>query len=255
MGAAIAHILGRVCRRGWPDLRVLLAAGAGAGLATAFNAPIAGAVFVLEELVGRFEANIAISALGASAAAIAVARALLGDAPDFDVEPLGYVGVEALPLFVSLGIAAGWRLRFTTRCCWERLPRWIGLATGRWKCERQSSARQSGRSLGSCLSWLAAAMTSPSARWPVAQRSRRSHWHFCFALDLVPFPTPRRHRAASSLRCSSWAHSSACFSASFAASRSLGWRSTLPLLPLLGWQHSLPESFRIRLPALRLSSR
>ena len=106
MGAAIAHFVGRACRRGWPDVRVLLAAGAGAGLATAFNAPIAGAVFVLEELVGRFEARIAISALGASAAAIAVARARLGDAPDFDVEPLAYVGVGALPLFVLLGIAA-----------------------------------------------------------------------------------------------------------------------------------------------------
>jgi CIC family chloride channel protein len=130
MGAAIAHIVGRVCRRGWSDLRVLLAAGAGAGLATAFNAPIAGAVFVLEELVGRFEANIAISALGASAAAIAVARALLGDEPDFDVEPLAYVGVEALPLFVLLGIAAGLAaalynsLLLGTLAAMDRLSHW-----------------------------------------------------------------------------------------------------------------------------------
>jgi CIC family chloride channel protein len=144
MGAAIAHVVGRVCRRGWQDLRVLLAAGAGAGLATAFNAPIAGAVFVLEELVGRFEANIAISALGASAAAIAVARALLGDAPDFDVEPLAYVGVEALPLFVLLGIAAGLAaalynsLLLGTLAAMDRLSHWpvemraavIGAAVG-----------------------------------------------------------------------------------------------------------------------------
>jgi len=107
MGAAIAHVVGAVFRRGWADRRVLLAAGAGAGLATAFNAPIAGAVFVLEELVRRFEAHIAIAALGASAAAIAVARALLGAAPDFSVEPLAYMGVRTWPLFVALGAAAG----------------------------------------------------------------------------------------------------------------------------------------------------
>jgi chloride channel protein, CIC family len=107
MGANIAHFVGKVFRRNWPDCRVLLAAGAGAGLATAFNAPIAGAVFVLEELVRRFEPRIAIAALGASAAAIAVARMLIGAAPDFRVAPLAMPGAEALPLFVVLGIAAG----------------------------------------------------------------------------------------------------------------------------------------------------
>src|SRR5262249_35709150 len=51
MGASISHLLGQVFRRNQADCLVLLAAGAGAGLATAFNAPLAGAVFVLEELV------------------------------------------------------------------------------------------------------------------------------------------------------------------------------------------------------------
>ena len=85
MGAVVAHLVGRISRRPWPDLRVLLAAGAGAGLAVAFNAPIAGAVFVLEELVRRFEPRIAIAALGASSTAILVSRLFLGDAPDFQV--------------------------------------------------------------------------------------------------------------------------------------------------------------------------
>jgi CIC family chloride channel protein len=55
MGAVVADLVGKVFRRSWPDLRTLVAAGAGAGLAVAFNAPIAGAVFVLEELVRRLE--------------------------------------------------------------------------------------------------------------------------------------------------------------------------------------------------------
>jgi chloride channel protein, CIC family len=107
MGAVIAHFVGAVCRCSWPDCRVLMAAGAGAGLATAFNSPIAGAVFVLEELVQRFEHRMAIAALAASATAIAVARALLGDAPDFAVEPLNHVPPLGQPLFLVLGAIAG----------------------------------------------------------------------------------------------------------------------------------------------------
>jgi len=107
MGASIAHLIGRVCGREWPECRALLAAGAGASLAAAFNAPMAGAVFVLEELVRRFELRIAIAALAASATAITVARMLLGDAPDFDVASLKYASTAAQPLFFVLGAGAG----------------------------------------------------------------------------------------------------------------------------------------------------
>jgi CIC family chloride channel protein len=107
MGASIAHFVGTMCRCSWPDCRVLMAAGAGAGLATAFNSPIAGAVFVLEELVQRFEHRIAIAALAASTTAIAVARAFLGSAPDFTVEPLAAVVPQGQPLFIVLGAIAG----------------------------------------------------------------------------------------------------------------------------------------------------
>ena len=107
MGASVAFLVGRVFRRNWPDCRVLFAAGAGAGLATAFNAPIAGAVFVLEELVRRFEPHIAIAAVGASATAIAVARLFIGDAADFYVDALAYPRAEAKPLFFLLAAAAG----------------------------------------------------------------------------------------------------------------------------------------------------
>jgi chloride channel protein, CIC family len=107
MGASLAHLVGTVFRRSWPDCRVLVAAGAGAGLGTAFNAPIAGAVFVLEELVQRFEHRIAVAALAASASALGVARLLLGDTPDFHVNMLGYADAGTKPLYFVFGAFAG----------------------------------------------------------------------------------------------------------------------------------------------------
>ena len=107
MGASLAHLVGTVFRRSWPDCRVLVAAGAGAGLGTAFNAPIAGAVFVLEDLVQRFEHRIAVAALAASASALGVARLLLGDVPDFHVNMLGYADAGTKPLYFVFGAFAG----------------------------------------------------------------------------------------------------------------------------------------------------
>ena len=137
MGAAIAHVVAKISGRTWPDCKVLIAAGAGAGLATAFNAPIAGAVFVLEELVRRFDTRIAIAALGASAAAIAVARAFLGPAPDFTVAPLAYVGAEVWLLFVALGAIAGLAAHLYNRTLLATLAMMDPL--GRWPVELRAA--------------------------------------------------------------------------------------------------------------------
>ena len=107
MGASLGSLLGKVFRFNETDSRALLAAGAGAGLATAFNAPVAGAVFVLEELVRRFEARILVAALGASAGAILVARLFLGSAPDFHIEAIPRPGFGAGVLALALGSLTG----------------------------------------------------------------------------------------------------------------------------------------------------
>ena len=128
MGSTLAHLISGLARRPWADCRVLMAAGAGAGLATAFNAPIAGAIFVLEELVQRFEHRIALAALAASATAIATARAILGSQPDFAVMPLDPVPALDQPLFLVLGVIAGLlgvaynRSLLATVTLFERLP-------------------------------------------------------------------------------------------------------------------------------------
>jgi CIC family chloride channel protein len=144
MGASIGDFVGQLFRRNLSDRRILLAAGAGAGLATAFNAPIAGAIFVLEELVQRFDPRIAIVALGVSSTAIAVARVFLGDAPDFHVAVLADSHAGTRPLYFVLGAIAGLfailynRVLLGTLAAANRLERWpvalraalIGAAVG-----------------------------------------------------------------------------------------------------------------------------
>jgi CIC family chloride channel protein len=84
MGAKLGNYLGKSFGFARDDCVALLAAGGGAGLATAFNAPVARAVFVLEELIRCFDTRLAIAALGgASTCTIAIARIFLGSARIF----------------------------------------------------------------------------------------------------------------------------------------------------------------------------
>jgi CIC family chloride channel protein len=129
MGASFAYQAARLCRRSAADACTLLAAGAGAGFAVAFNSPIAGALFVFEALVRRFEPRLAVAALAACGVATWVGRALLGQAAEFTVPPLTEPALRALPWFVVLGVAAGLagmaynRTLLGTLHAAERLPR------------------------------------------------------------------------------------------------------------------------------------
>ena len=85
MAATLGRLFARRFGFSAADDRALLAAGAGAGLAAAFNAPLAGAIFVFEELVRRFELRVAVAAMTACSAALAVMRALIGRRLEFSV--------------------------------------------------------------------------------------------------------------------------------------------------------------------------
>lgn len=130
MGANLAQFWGSIFRLPTPDRIALFASGAGAGLAVAFNAPLAGAIFVLEELVRRFDMRIAIAALGTSCSAIAVASLLLGQQPDFKVAELPNTSSWTGPIFALLGILAGLvgvvynRLIIKTCALFDGLTRW-----------------------------------------------------------------------------------------------------------------------------------
>lgn len=89
------------------DRRAVMAAGAGAGLGVAFNAPVGATVFVFEELTRRFDERQVVAVLAAASVAVAFMRWALGDALVLDAgrphdQPLG-----DLPLHMLFGAALG----------------------------------------------------------------------------------------------------------------------------------------------------
>jgi CIC family chloride channel protein len=107
MGASAAVIIATVTRRNLADLRVLVAAGAAAGLATAFNAPIAGGVFVLEELVKRFDPRTTIATLVASASGFVAAHLLVDSRYDFPMARIADPRFEEYGWILTIGVVTG----------------------------------------------------------------------------------------------------------------------------------------------------
>jgi CIC family chloride channel protein len=107
MGSAIGTAVARRILRNPLEENLLEAAGAGAGLAVAFNAPIGGAVFVFEELTARFAPRLMMATLCAGAMAVAVMRSMLGDVPDFFAGLPESQLITQLPGFLALGAALG----------------------------------------------------------------------------------------------------------------------------------------------------
>lgn len=107
MGGAIGDMVSRGLRSGARERHSLIAAGAGAGLAAAFNAPLAGVIFVLEELRRDFAPGALTAGFVASVTADVVARLLMGQSPVFRVANAPVPPLASLPLFLVLGLLAG----------------------------------------------------------------------------------------------------------------------------------------------------
>ncbi len=89
------------------ERKALITAGAGAGLAAAFNAPLAGVMFVLEELHGAFTPVVFVAAFLASVSADVVGRLITGEMPVFPLRDLPAPGVSGVPVALVLGVICG----------------------------------------------------------------------------------------------------------------------------------------------------
>ena len=147
LGASTASIIGRRLRLRRSSIRHLAAAGTAAGIASAFNAPLAGAFFALEVILMGFSADAFIVIVLACVSSTVLSHHLLGTTlslslPYLDLSGDAQLGWVALLGAVGGGVGIGFmRLRFVildalTRA-WQRLgiPIWArpgigGLAVG-----------------------------------------------------------------------------------------------------------------------------
>jgi len=108
LGATFGAWIARLARFGRGGSRTLLGCGAGAAVAASFNAPIAGALFAHEVVVGHYAARAFAPVVISSVTATVISRVWFGDAPAFLVpEDLTLLSFWEFPAFALLGIAGG----------------------------------------------------------------------------------------------------------------------------------------------------
>src|SRR6185295_5810826 len=111
----VASIAGRLQKWTTPRLRLLVGCGAAAGIASAYNAPIAGAVFVAEIVLGSLAMEIFGPLVFASVIATLTVRGFLGASPLYEIPPFKLNGnweiVPYLLLGLCIGLIAPWFIR------------------------------------------------------------------------------------------------------------------------------------------------
>jgi CIC family chloride channel protein len=106
-GGALGSLIGQLVSTTASERKVLLACGAGAGLAAMFNAPITGALLAIELLLFEFQARSFIPLMLANALAVAVRLWLFGDETMFHVGAFDYDLIHGIPFYLILGLICG----------------------------------------------------------------------------------------------------------------------------------------------------
>ncbi len=137
-GAALGGWLAQTLNLNRSVSRTLLGCGAAAAVAASFNAPIAGALFASEVVIGHYALSAFAPIVIASVTATAVSRFYFGDYPAFTIPEHVIQSLWEYPAFIGLGIVAGFTAMafmkgtMTASTLSQRLggPEWLKPAIG-----------------------------------------------------------------------------------------------------------------------------
>ncbi len=104
LSAALASVMADFLRLNDERRRSLAAVAAASGIAATFNAPIAGVLFALEVVLGKFTNKYFSSVVIGAVAASALSRRILGPDPAFAVPNYSLDNLYELPLYLLLGV-------------------------------------------------------------------------------------------------------------------------------------------------------
>ena len=138
IGAALASRIGRSFRVRRNDLRLLVGCGAAAAIAAAFNAPLAGAFYAFELVIGTYTLAALAPVIIASIVAVSISRVLMPHEFVFDlrlplaIDPASYMPILLLGVVCALaGIAIMRGVTLTEEIFRRsRVPIWLRPAIG-----------------------------------------------------------------------------------------------------------------------------
>lgn len=107
IGAAFGSTLGQVMKLADRYIMLLVGAGAAAGIGATFNAPVAGALFGMEVVLGSYAMGTLVPCMVASVIGVTVFNAILGNHLALPLPNLGFRSPFSIAVMAVVGVLAG----------------------------------------------------------------------------------------------------------------------------------------------------